>query len=432
MCFLTGSGTPRSDAHCAQIVHPLASPAINSMHDATTPRRPHTANYTVLYTAQLNRKHPVYQDGTLHVRSAAGTAHTIWLLDERGRQLAGDRVDLPELAVYAGARGLTVGGQFRVDVQERVGAGMAVVGVGDTAADGGIVGEEEVCGEEPLVPKAPLIRHKRAFTPPSTSSLKINQLTHFENLYTADLHKKTRVWKDGRVQVDPATQTAVFFDEAGKQMHVKKGFGVIGAGQVFQTARFLIEVGGAAEGKLVKVEETKPPYLAITRRKPAISKSAIAGGMTMSATDFVKPSADENGKKPTVQDIPCIYTEDKQKKQKRWIDGVIKYDRASGAARFEDADSGTVILRRSIDADLLVDGYEFDSGRYRFQVTTPVIVNIEKPANVVKRPRLMSVKEAKSLKNRPVDIYATTGDADDEELRDLLQRPDPLLDMFRE
>lgn len=179
----------------------------------------------------------------------------------------------------------------------------------------------------------------------------------------------------------------IFKDGNGKQL-ARKICPDISEGETICAGDYVITVLEAVQ------REPKPE---IYSRKALVCKSASAAAATTTQPDS-KPTTQH----PTLttapgREIKCIYTEDKQKKQKKWIDGVIKL--TGNSAVIEDNDTKVTLYKRQFaNIDALLDGYEFEGGKYRFQITEPTIISPPQEPIPTNRKRLLTASEVRFRK----------------------------------
>lgn len=209
-------------------------------------------------------------------------------------------------------------------------------------------------------------------------------------------------------------KSLVVFKDSNMRMFHRKICPGISQGEQLTSGPYIIEV-------VNELPDDNDSKRNIYTRKTLVSKAASAAARDPSTTNDennvtndptnVENSNNNNNNgndQNTLTVFKCIFTEDKHKKnQKKWIDGVLKLD-SQGLAVIEDEDTNEVVLKRHFKrADLLKEGYEFDGGKYRFQITeTPHDGKMPRQLDAsrgissqITRKRLLTVSEIRSRKD---------------------------------
>lgn len=214
------------------------------------------------------------------------------------------------------------------------------------------------------------------------------------------------VFKDGFAEYDG--KSLVVFKDSNSRMFHKKICPEVSEGEIFESGPYWIEICEEQQSNIEK---------GIYSRKTLVSKSASHAAQP-SHEQPPSIELDHNEQLKTETILKCIFTEDKQKKQqKRWIDAVMKLDE-QGLAVIESEEGETILKRHFTNIKVLREGFEFDGGKYRFQITesslteAPSSVSNNNKIQPINRKRLLTVSELRSRKN---DLISRQ-DEDDEEV----------------
>ena len=192
----------------------------------------------------------------------------------------------------------------------------------------------------------------------------------------------------------------VFKTAEGKQLCRKICPG-LQSGEQLECGRYVFIILGEYDGDVEKRPDDQRLRKTLVSKSASIMASAGASARTIDVQSIdAEKSAAGSLYAPEKKTLNCIYTEDKQKKQKKWIDGVITFKEA-GFIEIANEETGECVGKRKIDSSVLSDGYEFDVGRWRVQIVNPVL-NACTPNHAMasKRKPMLSVKELQEKKQK--------------------------------
>lgn len=264
-------------------------------------------HFPVQYTLDIHRKSQAFCDGQLEYHPASQTA------------------------ILHDASGLLV------DQLEPVGAGMLCPG-GELRLTKTMLRVTESTENQVPAEKSTVVK---------TTHSPLSACQH-EILYTSDKTKKTKTWHDGWMDLQASGLATFLTDDTDKILHRKqvRSMEEVAEGMLIETSTMLIEISAA---------------LSVLRvRRKASSTSAEPEAAPEEAPRSTEIPIN------TVQDYEILYTSDKIKKIKRWKDGRLKWS-SSGLSTFYD-EQDTVMSRRRIKPEELIDGYEFSTAQYIFQM----------------------------------------------------------------
>ena len=209
--------------------------------------------------------------------------------------------------------------------------------------------------------------------PPSPNS-PINPvcMVEYDIMYTKDKTRKAKRWCDGHLKYNESDRMTVFYDEEGKEL-LKKIMpnGKVREGEMLDTAHWLIEIT-ARRINALQGDITKPLInnLSSVNTTFSSSKPLSRSLSTKDSRDIKDTKENINPKVPeeAVVEWNVVYTEDKHKKmKKKWLDGKLSFNSATGNAKFCD-EAGASIFHRNLSPNQVYEGAELDSGRYQFVI----------------------------------------------------------------
>lgn len=242
----------------------------------------------------------------------------------------------------------------------------------------------------------------------------------FDFLFTKDKHKKSKVWHDGVVKYYPTRKLAEFWDESGSLVH-KKIMDEVKSGEIFETASLIIEVSGSKNAQVDEISENKNSEV----KQESLAKPVIQRKYPPSKPREEPQSQTQSDSSSTSASASCfeiVYTADKHKKNsKKWLDGWVNWNAASGNACFYN-EEGRCFYKRIFAAGQIVPDAEFESGQYLFQIgavkgTNDTIIKepppLPKSITPSKKPKLQSI-----MSNASIPLTGRS----DSELLSLLQK----------
>lgn len=130
------------------------------------------------------------------------------------------------------------------------------------------------------------------------------------------------------------------------------------------------------EIKTGEIVETAAHIIEITGDVPCVAPPALTALTALTAQSQTHGTAEHE----------IIYTTDKHKRAKKWIDGRLVFDPVTGNELFYSEDK-RLFYKRILSPALVHDGSEFESGQYMFQIGTAIDRDKEKvlmlePVNV--------------------------------------------------
>lgn len=181
----------------------------------------------------------------------------------------------------------------------------------------------------------------------------------YDILFTRDLQKKTKTWQDGLLKYHAKLKLAEFYDAAGVLM-MKKVMEEVKEGGVVEGAGIAIEIcalrGGGEANQDEK--ENEPSDAPIPQNHP---------------TTFEKHSNTSEKQSIIAQNQSIIaynilYTTDKHKKAKKWLDGRLDYDPSTRLAKFIDEENGKCFYKKVMREGEVEMGAELQTGMYIVQI----------------------------------------------------------------
>ncbi len=144
--------------------------------------------------------------------------------------------------------------------------------------------------------------------------------------------KMTKTWQDGLLKYHPTLKLAEFYDAIGTLLH-KKTMETVAEGTV------IYDAGGGS----ITIE--------ISSKREEITKSITT------TTN-------------TIRLFNILYTTDKHKKSKKWLDGRLEYDETTKLARFMGESTGDCFYKKIMAREMAVraNGEEFETGAYIIQI----------------------------------------------------------------
>lgn len=171
-------------------------------------------------------------------------------------------------------------------------------------------------------------------------------------------------WQDGLLKFHPTLKLAEFYDETGRLLH-KKTMEMVKVGELIEEA-----AGGSLSIEIcgIRRDQTQPASSSGTSKN---RKFAI------------------------------LYTRDKQKKSKKWLDARMDYDESTKLAKFIDEESGDCFYKKII-AEIDVGGDAFETGMYLIQIDHEILGESEAKNLVVLEPRKPPLKSIVANENVPL------------------------------
>lgn len=213
-------------------------------------------------------------------------------------------------------------------------------------------------------------------------------VTIYDILYipTQKRQKSCKEWLDGSLKYYPTLKLGEFYNEGGGLMH-KKTMEEVKEGGVIEDAAggtLTIEIGSK-------------------RADAAAKDNLVSGGLLK-------------------RSFSILYTTDKHKKSKKWLDGLMEYDATSQLAKFLDETSGECFHKKVMREMVVAAGEEFETGMYIVQVDH----EISSDAGGGKRcmPCSNEIPTAKKFKaqNKPLPNHVPSAGRSSEELLSLLKQ----------
>ena len=178
-------------------------------------------------------------------------------------------------------------------------------------------------------------------------------LNLYDILYTRDISKKTKTWHDGVMKYHARLKLAEFYDGGGVLV-MKKTMEEVKEGMVVEGAGIVIEICALRSGTEVISHDD--------------SKENVEGTQSQAT----KTSKSQNNATKTTETVmiaySILYTTDKHKKAKKWLDGRLDYDPSSRLAKFIDEESGNCFYKKVMREGEVEVGAELQSGMYIIQV----------------------------------------------------------------
>lgn len=198
----------------------------------------------------------------------------------------------------------------------------------------------------------------------------------YDILYTRDLVKKTKTWHDGVMKYHPSLNLAEFHDSTGTLL-MKKTMQEVKEGGVVEGAGIVSEICALRNGK-------ENSYDNNDKEQSLQDKPDIYNLVSKSQNNNISSS---------VLSYSILYTTDKHKKAKKWLDGRLDYDPTSRLAKFIDLEEGNCFYKKVMREGEIVVGEEMQSGLYIIQIDHLIEAN----NMVVSAPFQPQVKRIKSI-----------------------------------
>lgn len=155
----------------------------------------------------------------------------------------------------------------------------------------------------------------------------------FDILYTRSTGKITQTWQDGLLKYHPELKLAEFYDGKGTLLHKKT-----------------MEVEAVAEGKIIEDAAGGALLIEISSKRGEETSKFASVSQTITTRQF-----------------NILYTTDKHKKSKKWLDGRMEYVTTTKLAKFID-ESGDCFYKKVMTAEVIGVGEEFETGMYLIQI----------------------------------------------------------------
>jgi hypothetical protein len=215
---------------------------------------------------------------------------------------------------------------------------------------------------------------------------------YYHTHWTKDKIKKAKRWESGVMRYDGNTRMALFYGSEDV-LNVDENHFDSGKTLPFKCSHRKKYPSGVepTEGEVIDA-----PSLLIEISSPVQRVASIKAGSIAPAHNADEASrSDETSPLPLMPSEPddphryfeLLYTEDKQKKLKRWKDGTVHWKQ--GVAIFynevdEDGKSQKVLFRRKMQSGELHDGVEISTAQFLFQIgpaktPPPLLVSKEEP-----------------------------------------------------
>lgn len=217
--------------------------------------------------------------------------------------------------------------------------------------------------------------------------------TLYDILYTRSAsQKKTKVWHDGFMKLFDELKVAEFYGEDGKLM-CKKVFSADGAGDCTVKEGMIVE--GAGGGLVIEIcalrsgDKSKEADSTVIKQLNSNNQVKTATNNKTSINTAHTDTTCTN-----VRLFNILYTTDKHKKAKKWLDARLEYNLTTNLARFIDEESENCFFKKIMKAEEVKVGKEFSTGVYLMQIDNEIVENKENLKSVVCNP-VKSVNEVK-------------------------------------
>lgn len=192
----------------------------------------------------------------------------------------------------------------------------------------------------------------------------------YDILYTRDKSVADRVWQDGLLKFYPNLKLGEFYEgNAGKLVH-KKSMEEVREGEIIEEA-----AGGKLSIEICSIRK---------------DESKVANGQSVTIDKRV---------------FSILYTTDKHKKSKKWLDGIIEYFPDTKLAKFLEEETHACFYKKILPEGVNV-GEEMVTGMYIVQIDHEIFKDKEK--EIEKENVLHSTKISIS-KNKVKSVVASEG-----------------------
>lgn len=190
--------------------------------------------------------------------------------------------------------------------------------------------------------------------------------TLYDILYTrSSTQKKTKVWHDGFMKMYDVLGVAEYYGEDGKLMWKK-----VVSGENFKEG-MIVE---AAAGLVIEVCASRLDDKTRFVRDAKCEKATVTtNATTTNANTKANTTTTTNTNTNTARVFNILYTTDKQKKAKKWIDARLEYNLTTSLARFIDEESGNCFFKKVMREEEVAVGKEFTTGIYIMQIDNEVV-----------------------------------------------------------
>lgn len=198
-------------------------------------------------------------------------------------------------------------------------------------------------------------------------------------------HKKTKVWLDGLLKYHPNLKLAEFYDAQGNLV-CKKIMESVKEGQIVE--------GGGGMGFILEIISLRKDDNHSTKTKTSLDTTSNSLGTKTRISSNQSSTIDAS----SIITYAILYTTDKHKKSKKWLDGRCEYNCSTKLARFITEDS-SCFYKKVLSGDLNA-GDEFESGIYLFQIDGIICGNVSnevKMSSENKRDAAVSIVEDENV-----------------------------------
>jgi hypothetical protein len=231
----------------------------------------------------------------------------------------------------------------------------------------------------------------------------------YDILYTRDLSKKTKTWHDGLMKYHAKLKLAEFHDSTGILI-LKKTMDEVKEGGVVEGAAVVIEICSLRSDDMKDQSKT---VLNTEKVKESEIIKADHNNLYCKSHDNLTDKAKDNN---LIYSI--LYTADKHKKAKKWVDGQLNYDPSSHLAKFMDEGGGNCFYKKVMREGEIVVGEELQSGLYIFQIDH-LIQKSNDTSNISCPPQIQP--QAKRIKSVVADESVPLEGRSNEQLLSLLK-----------
>ena len=221
----------------------------------------------------------------------------------------------------------------------------------------------------------------------------------YDILYTRDLSKKTKKWHDGVMKYHPKLRLAEFHDATGTLM-MKKTMEEVKEGNVVEGAGVVIEICALRSGGDALKEDSEDvvnmisdAVADVTDSSEAVTKASHSQNSKTKNTNTTFKTKDAN------ITYGILYTTDKHKKAKKWLDGRLDYDPISRLAKFIDEEGGNCFYKKVMREGEIVVGDELQSGMYILQIDHLIEKSKENLSNNIIKTSIPTQPQAKRIKS---------------------------------
>lgn len=235
----------------------------------------------------------------------------------------------------------------------------------------------------------------------------------YDILYTRDKQKKTKLWHDGLLKYHPNLKLGEFYTELGILMY-KKVMEAVPEGTVLETSNLFIEICGKRARNIngddidelnkAKDKECTEVLTDKENRFPNRIPNRLPNSLPNSLPNRSVKNQIETSPLPQSifqtksQNFNILYTKDKQKKAKKWLDGRLDYNNLTGLAKFYtlEEDGNVCFYKKVMEKGAAIEeGSEFESGIFIFQIDNEMIINITDKVEITNDAKKVKTDESK-------------------------------------